>query len=270
MDIIDTVYDSISHFGPLARTIDDAALFIDVTQGTTPVDIQTIPRCDIPIPTPTEIRNLKIAIDVDLGFYAVHPGVEANLWQVVDALRDGGAIVEEVDLGWEKRLQDIWYQGWLVYLAAAFKAHFGDSFEEKRDLMDPHLASRIEEGFKLDAVTVRMWEFERTQYWQSLANVLERHDALLCPTVPITAPSNEANDLDFDHIDSSGKVQGSDMTTIFNCFSQCPALSVPSGFVNGMPTAAQIITRKWDDPLALRIGAAIEAAMPWVDHRPSI
>ena len=105
MDIIDTVYDSISHFGPLARTIDDAVLFIDVTQGITPVDIQTIPRCNIPIPTPTEIKDLKIAIDVDLGFYAVHPGVEANLWQVVDALRDAGATVDEVDLGWEKRLR---------------------------------------------------------------------------------------------------------------------------------------------------------------------
>lgn len=270
MDIIDTVYDNISHFGPLARTIGDAALFIDVTQGITPADIQTIPRCNIPIPTPTKVDDLKIAIDIDLGFYAVHPGVESNLNRVVEALRDAGAVVEEVDLGWDKRLQDIWHQGRLVYLAAAFKAQFGDCFEEKRDLLDPYLASRIEKGFKLDAVSVRMWEIERSQYWRNLAGVLEKHHALLCPTMAIPAPSNDMSDHDFGYVDENGKLHCDEMTSVFNCFSQCPALSVPSGFVDGMPTAAQIITRKWDDPLAFRIGAVIEAALPWADSRPPL
>jgi Asp-tRNA(Asn)/Glu-tRNA(Gln) amidotransferase A subunit family amidase len=270
MDIIETVYDNISHFGPLARTIDDAALFIDVTQGITPVDIQTIPRCELPRPTPTDVQGLKIALDVDLGFYAVHPEVEKNLLKVADALRDSGAIIDKVDIGWDKRLQDLWYMTWLVYLAAAFKAHFGDTFAAKRDQLDPTLAERIEAGFAMDAVTARMWEFERTKYWQKLATVLDGHHALLCPTMVIPAPPNTMNDGDFDHVDEDGKLHGIDMTTIFNYFAQCPALSVPSGFVDGMPTAAQILTRKWDDPMALRIGAAIEAALPWAHKRPPL
>jgi Asp-tRNA(Asn)/Glu-tRNA(Gln) amidotransferase A subunit family amidase len=43
MDIIDTVYDNISHFGPLARTVSDAALFLDIAQGEHPSDIQSLP-----------------------------------------------------------------------------------------------------------------------------------------------------------------------------------------------------------------------------------
>ena len=34
MDALDTVFDHISHFGPLARSVDDAALFLKITQGT--------------------------------------------------------------------------------------------------------------------------------------------------------------------------------------------------------------------------------------------
>jgi Asp-tRNA(Asn)/Glu-tRNA(Gln) amidotransferase A subunit family amidase len=61
-----------------------------------------------------------------------------------------------------------------------------------------------------------------------------------------------------------------DMTGVFNYMAQCPVLSVPSGFTEGLPTATQIVARRWDDALALRIGAAIEHAMPWAQNRPNI
>lgn len=270
MDIINTVYDNISHFGPLARTIDDAALFVDVCQGVTSSDIQTIPACDLPIPTPSDVRGLRFAIDVDLGFYAVHPDVEANLWAVVDALRSAGATVAEEDLGWDAGLEKLWYYTWEVYLAAGFKAHFGDTFEEYRDQLTPSLADTIERGLKYDAVSARMWEFERTQYWRPLARVLDEYDALLCPTMVIPAPKNTFDDRDFGKPNAEGKLDALDMTAVFNYFAQCPAISVPSGFSDGLPTGAQIVTRKWDDAMALRIGAAVERAMPWADQRPPL
>jgi len=61
-----------------------------------------------------------------------------------------------------------------------------------------------------------------------------------------------------------------DMTSAFNYMAQCPVLSVPSGFVDGLPTATQIVARRWDDALALRIGASIEKSMPWAHKRPDI
>jgi Asp-tRNA(Asn)/Glu-tRNA(Gln) amidotransferase A subunit family amidase len=270
MDIVSTVYDNISHFGPLTRTIDDAALFIDIGQGMTPADIQSLPACDLSLPVNGDVRGLKIAIDPDLGFYALNADVERNLWRVADALRDAGAEVHEVDLGWDARLPELWSFTWQVYLAAAYRETFGDTFEAQRHLMDQDLAAIIEVGFKWDAVSARSWEFERTRYWHKLAAVLEDHHALLCPTMAQPVPPNSMSDKDFEEIDENGKLAGLDMTSVFNYFAQCPALSVPSGFADGLPTAAQIVTRKWDDPLALRIGAAVERALPWAGKRPTI
>ena len=120
MDIIDTVFDNISHFGPLARTITDATLFLDSVQGEHPSDIQSLPRCELSIPPVADVAGLKIALNINLGFYAVDPGIEANLRAVADALRSAGAIVTEVDLKWDKSAVDDWYGTWGVFMAAAY------------------------------------------------------------------------------------------------------------------------------------------------------
>jgi Asp-tRNA(Asn)/Glu-tRNA(Gln) amidotransferase A subunit family amidase len=49
-----------------------------------------------------------------------------------------------------------------------------------------------------------------------------------------------------------------------------PAISVPSGFSRGLPTAVQIIGRRYDDATVLRLAAGLEAVRPWAQHRPPI
>jgi Asp-tRNA(Asn)/Glu-tRNA(Gln) amidotransferase A subunit family amidase len=270
MDIIDTSYCNISHFGPLARTVSDAALFLDTVQGEHRSDIQSLPRCELSIPSPSDVRGMSFAIDVSLGFCAVDPGVENNLRASVEALREAGASVQEVELGWDAKIVDMWYGTWAIFMAAAYDNTTRVPLDENRDRMSQGLVKLIEKGRKIDAVSARKWEFERTRYWRKLGAILENHHALLCPTMAITAPPIEMRDSDFGGFDSQGLLQCMDMTGAFNYMAQCPALSVPSGFADGLPTATQIIARRWDDALALRIGAAIEKAMPWANSRPPI
>ena len=99
-------------------------------------------------------------------------------------------------------------------------------------------------------------------YWRKLGAVLEDHHALLCPTMAITAPPVEMRDWDFGGVNELGLLECMDMTSPFNYMAQSPVMSVPSGFADGLPTATQIVTRRWDDALTLRIAAAIEKAMP--------
>ena len=67
-------------------------------------------------------------------------------------------------------------------------------------------------------------------------------------------------------VDAEGRFHGLDMTALFNNIAQCPALSVPSGMTSsGLPTAIQIVGRRFDDPTVLRIGKALEAARPWAE-----
>lgn len=270
MDIIDTCYCNISHFGPLARTVSDAALFLDTVQGEHCADIQSLPRCELSIPSPSDVQGMSFALDVSLGFCAVDPGVESNLRASAEALRQAGAKVQEVDLDWDAKIVDMWYGTWAIFMAAAYDNTTQVPLDENRDRMSQGLVDLIEMGRKIDAVTARKWEFERTRYWHKLGAILENHHALLCPTMAIIAPPVEMRDSDFEGFNQQGLLQCMDMTGAFNYMAQCPALSVPSGFSDGLPTATQIVARRWDDALALRIGAAIEQAMPWAQNRPPI
>ena len=270
MDIIDTAYCNISHFGPLARTVSDATLFLDTVQGEHPADIQSLPRCHLASPPPGDVKGMKFALDVTLGFCAVDPDVEANLLNTANALRDAGAVIQQIDLGWDKRIVDLWYGTWGIFMAAFYKHITDVPLDENRERMSEGLVRLIEMGLKTDAVSARQWEFERTRYWQKLGAVLEDHHALLCPTMAITAPPVEMRDWDFNKINEKGLLECMDMTSPFNYMAQCPAMSVPSGFADGLPTATQIVTRRWDDALVLQIAAAIEEAAPWSHKYPDI
>ncbi|MFZ9037707.1 MAG: amidase [Gammaproteobacteria bacterium] len=270
MDIIDTVYDNISHFGPLARTVSDAALFLDIAQGEHPSDIQSLPRCQLDNPVPGDVEGMKFALDVTLGFCAVDPGVESNLRASAAALADAGAVIEEIDLGWDSNIVEMWEGTWGIFMAAAYDKLTDVPLDENRDRMSEGLVKWIELGRTIDAVTARQWEFERTKYWHKLGAVLEKHHALICPTMAVTAPPVEMRDWDFGGTNAAGMFECMDMTGAFNYMAQCPALSVPSGFADGLPTAIQIVARRYDDALALNIGAAVEQAAPWSHRRPKI
>ena len=72
-------------------------------------------------------------------------------------------------------------------------------------------------------------------------------------------------------VHAEGRYRGFDMTSVFNFVSQCPALSVPSGFTRaGLPTGLQIVGRRFADSTVLTIGAALEERMPWTGRKPPI
>ena len=266
MDILPTSFDDMSHFGPLARTVEDAALFLRVAEGPDLADIssQSAPR-PLPPRLDPDPRGLRVALSPDLGVFAVNDEVAANLAAVASALAGAGAEVEPVSLPWTPALIEAWTEWWGVYLAAAF----GDLLPEWRDRMDPEVVALLEAGLAADAVAFKRVETARTEAWRALARVFRRFDALLTPTVAVPAPPVEGSDADWTSLDANGRLKGFEMTSPFNMMGQCPALSVPSGRTrDGLPTAAQIVARPFDDATALRLGAAVEALRPWPAWRP--
>ena len=126
MDILPTVFDSISHFGPLARMVADAALFLSVCHGPDERDISSLPgRIDFAGWQGEDLRGVRLALSLDLGFYALDPDVEANCRQAAEALAARGAQVEEVALAWDRSMVDAWYANWGVYLASSFEGPVG-------------------------------------------------------------------------------------------------------------------------------------------------
>ena len=266
MDILPTAFDSISHFGPLARTVEDAALFLSVTQGAHDSDIRSLG--DVPAYEdlrPDSLEGRRIALSVDLGFYAVDSEVEANTRAAADMLKGLGARVEEVRLDWSRRVVDTWFAYWGVFLAASF----GDLRAEHASRMDPEVLRLMAEGDRMGAVAFKRLETVFTEQWKELAAVFESFDALVCPTMALPAPEVGREDSDFDREDESGRFHGLDMTCPFNNVAPCPALSVPSGFTrDGLPTGLQIVGRRHDDREVLEIGAALEPLIGWPKWRP--
>lgn len=268
MDILPTVFDTISHFGPLTRTVADAALFMSVASGPADRDIMSLaPRIDFDVPPPTNVEGLRFALSIDLGYMAVDAQVEACVRQAATALVEAGAVIEEIDLGWTKQATLDWLRYWEVYLAA----FFADKLETDRERLDPNVVALLEAGLAMDAVSFKRLEIARTEQWLQLAEVFREHDALLCPTMAQPAVDADGSDADFDWIDDDGRYRGLDLTCPFNSVGQCPALTVPAGFTaEGLPIGLQIVTNRFDDPLALRIGAALEAVRPWAHRRPDL
>jgi len=268
MDILPTVFDSISHFGPLARSVSDAALFLSVAQGPDDRDIQSlVPGIEVPVPVPGDLRGRRLALNLDFGFYAVDAEVEAAVRRAAEVLRDAGAAVEEVTLGWDREIVSAWFDYWGVLLAACF----GEFLDTRRADLDPNVAALMEAGRRMDAVSFKRIEFLRTRQWHKLAAVLADHDALLCPTMAVPAPRVGQSDAEFDWVDDAGRYHGLDMTSPFNFTPQCPAFSVPAGFTKaGLPIGLQIVGRRFDDVGVLQVGAALERLQPWADRRPAL
>ena len=268
MDILPTVFDTISHFGPLTRSVADAALFMNVTGGPFERDILSLPdTLELPIPAEHDVRGMKLALSPDLGYYAIDDEVEQCLRDTAEGLRESGATVEEVELGWSREINDAWFDQWGVYLDVCFTR----DFDEWRDRMDPEVVSLIERGRRLDAVTFKRMEIVRTRQWHRLCDVFERFDALLCPTMSMPAPRVGQCDSDFQQDRDDGRFNGLDMTCPFNFVGQCPAISVPAGFSReGLPIGVQIVGHRFDDPGVMRVAGALERIRPWAQRRPRL
>jgi Asp-tRNA(Asn)/Glu-tRNA(Gln) amidotransferase A subunit family amidase len=254
-DVLPSGFDSTVHFGPLARTIDDVALFLNVTQGPDDRDIQSLPPLPrVPLPVAAITSGLRIAASLDLGYYSVDPAVKANTRQMMAVLREMGAEVDEIECGWSRRYNDALMDYWAI----AYRAYFHDCFDQHRDQMDPNLVAWIDGASHLDAATFKRIDLIRTELWQQLRSIFERYDAFICPTTPLAAPLATLSDSSFGHDDRNGRYHGFEMTGVFNLVPQCPALSVPSGFTaEGLPTGLQVVGPRFGDERVLGIGAAI-------------
>ena len=266
-EFLPTQFDWMLNHGPLCRTVADAALFLMVCQGPDERDIQTLkPALEIELPPPSEVAGMRLALSVDLGCYRVDADVEANLREAAGALAQAGCEIEEVELGWGPDFGKAWWSYWNAFQAT----HFGHHLEAFREKMHPTVVDAIESGRKMSAIDLIRAEYAYTDAWMKLSPVLERCDALLCPTESIPAPPIDYDEQGAVSVDEEGRFVCMDMTMQFNAL-KLPAISVPSGFSKEeLPTGMQIIGRRYDDLTVLRLAAAFEKARPWMDRRPPL
>lgn len=252
-----STFDTISHLGPLARSVADARLFLRHAAGHHPADPFSLPGSWTEAGNaPRSLKGLRIAASADLGYIAVDPVVRQGFADALGRLTAAGAIVEAVDLGWTPAVHEAWGLQWNVL----FATWYGDLADRQPDDITAPMHALIEAGRKTTGVELMAVERVRSAIWADLMRQFESFDCLVTPTMALLPPSANEDDASHYHLLPDGRLYTIDLTCPFNLTSPCPAISVPSGSAHGLPLGFQIITPPHSDDLALAIAAAAEAA----------
>ncbi|TXL70537.1 amidase [Vineibacter terrae] len=255
---------TLDHCGPLARTVEDCALTMQVIAG---YDAQDPASADVDMPDFSRgldwgVHGLKIA--VPRHFYARADGVSPETIGFIDsaaeALARQGAKVEEVTLPDYDLFNAC---GRIILNAEAYAIHEQDF--QTRPLDYARMTySRIITGALISAADLTQALRLRRELATALnAQVLQRYDALITASSLGQAPRFT----DYrDGYPTAWPMQSMPFNVTGN-----PAMSVPTGFSSaGLPLSLQIVGRPFDEPMVLRIGAALERALGLVDRWPAL
>ena len=250
----------LAHVGPLTRTVEDAALMLNIIGGADERDMTAwnTPTPDYRVGINDGIRGLRVAWSPKLGYFKkLHPEVEAAAKNAAQSFADMGAIVEEAEPGFADPY-DMIMTLWGAVSAMLVNA----APESDRQKMDPGFLAMADlgKGYSLagylDAYTARQ------DLAIAMARFHEKYDLLLTPQM--ATPAIEVGRVTpSDGSYGDNWLNWSPYTYPFN-LTQQPAASVPCGFSSdGLPIGLQIVGPARQDHLVLRAARAFESAHPW-------
>jgi amidase len=262
--------ETILHYGPMTRSVADAALAQNVMSGPHLDDICTVREKVVLPEVPEDIKGWRVAYSMDLGFYSVDPEVRRNTLAALEIFKSLGCTVEEVKLGWNWGVNN----AWMTYWSVLFAGLLGDKLPRWRYEMTEGLVRMIESGAALSADRFYRINLVRGEMYKTLGPILEAYHVLVCPTLALPAVKHDHDASDANFTIDGVKVPASIgwyMTMPFNLVGQCPVIAVPTGFAaSGIPTGMQIVGKTFDDLSVFRAAAAYETSHPWRGKRPAI
>ena len=258
----------ISVEGPMARTVQDAALMLSAIAGPdrrAPISISE-PGEIFSRPLERDFSGVHIAWDRDLGGLPVDSQITAT----IDAQRSafeslGCLVVDDVpDFTDADEVFKVW-RAWRFELA------YSELLETHTDQIKDTVIWNIKAGTELSGPQIGQAEIKRTALYQRVREFMETYEYLILPV-------NQALPFDVKQRYIT-EISGVKMETYINWMRSCyyisvlglPAISVPCGFTpDGLPVGVQIVGRHQDDFGVLQLAHAFEQTTGFWKRRPTV
>jgi Asp-tRNA(Asn)/Glu-tRNA(Gln) amidotransferase A subunit family amidase len=257
---------TMTHRGPLTRTVSDAALALDVMAYREPEDpfsVATYPGSFLG-EVDRGIKRLRVAWSRDLGFAPVEPEVAEICARAARRFAELGCEVEEASPGFPNQGQTF-----LRINTPSDAVWISALTDEQRALMDQPAWFFYEHGKSLSGMDVVRGNLERMELWHTMQRFHRTYDLLLTPVISCTAfpLDEEPKTIAGQEIPPAGWMP---FTQPFNLTGQ-PAASLPCGFDSrGLPVGLHVVGRAYEDSLVLRACRAFEQVQPWADTMPDV
>lgn len=251
--------------GPITRDIRDAAALLGVLSGYDHLDPTSLresaQKYDLePLIGATELRCAWW--DVPGGGEGSDPRVVETAHMAARRIADVGATFEEPGL----------VLGSQEYTFAMDQMSFADRYQnhgqailedpDLRKLLTPVVAQRFELGKSVTGAEYSAALRQRFRLTDELAGHFEQYDILVSPTVGFVAPP-----MPEDWIFRPPGI--TDYTYLAN-FSGCTAVSVPCGFVDGLPVSLQLMGRQGAESTVLRLAHVLQVEFALANQHPPL
>jgi aspartyl-tRNA(Asn)/glutamyl-tRNA(Gln) amidotransferase subunit A len=244
--------------GPMARSVEDAAILFRLLNGPDPRDPQTLAWAAAdPMPTLRRgVAGLRLAVMPDVERKGVDEDVLAAYDASIETLAKQGAQIVRCTL--PHRFSDYATATGRIIGAEGYR-FVGHLVDDESLPVDPHVRPRIQLGRGVSARDYLLTLAEREEHRRAVEAALADVDALLTPTALTPA-------IPIEKADQAGTA--AHFTRPVNYLGLC-GLAVPNGFTaGGLPTSLQIVAHAGAEATALRIGQAYEDATDWTSRRP--
>jgi aspartyl-tRNA(Asn)/glutamyl-tRNA(Gln) amidotransferase subunit A len=253
---------TMDHCGPLTRSAEDIALFLQVVAGFDPEDpgSEDTPVPDYAAALTGRIEGLRLGLVEHWYAHGAHPDLAPAIAAAVELLRGLGAVVEPVGLS---SLRDYTDCKTTISIAELYAIHEHNLKTRPQDF------GRILRNRVLPGALIRAEDYVQALRWRT---VLAREQALAlkCYDALLTAGAlGVAEPADPDRPDRLVSVPS--ITMPFSV-GGLPALAIPCGFsrAEGLPLSLQIAAAPFAEATVLRIAYAYQQATDWHRRQPDL
>ena len=253
---------NLDHVGPLARTVRDAAILLQVLAGFDPHDPASVdvPVDDYLVHLEDGVKGWRAALAVGEYVESSDPEVMAGLQASAQIFAELGTQVEKEDLSW---LAGLALANSCMTQADAAAFH-RERLAAHPDWFGSDVRQRLEAGAAITSSEYALARGTQSEGRRRLEMFFTKYDLLILPTTPILAPP----------IEGTGAIEAAQQLTRFTApfnLTGLPALSVPAGFAStGLPVGLQIVSNHWGETKLLRAGHTFEQATGWQNRYPAL